>query len=61
MPTARRTHFTIHIPRKLLAKLGYIANYEGRSKNKEIEMMLMEWIRAFEDEQGEIIIKKDPP
>ena len=33
------TRFTLRIPRELLLKLGYIADYYGRTKNKELEQI----------------------
>ena len=39
---------------KLLDKLGYIAEYEGRTKNRELEQMIKKRIRDFEQEHGEI-------
>ena len=38
----------------LLDKLGYIAEYEGRTKNRELEQMIKKRIRDFEQEHGEI-------
>ena len=37
-----------------LDKLGYIAEYEGRSKNKEIERLIIKRIAEFEAEHGTI-------
>ena len=39
----------------LLDKLGYIAKYEGRSKNKELEQMIRKRIAEFEKEHGKIV------
>ena len=38
----------------LLDKLGYIAEYEGRTKNRELEQMIKKRIADFEKEHGEI-------
>lgn len=46
--------FTLRIPQVLLDKLGYIAEYEGRTKNKELEQMIRKRIALFEAEHGEI-------
>ena len=32
--------YTLRIPQELLDKLGYIADYEGRTKNKEIVQLI---------------------
>lgn len=50
--------FTLRIPQVLLDKLGYIAEYEGRTKNKELEQMIRKRIALFEAEHGEIPWKK---
>ena len=39
---------------ELLDKLGYIAEYEGRTKNKELEQMIKKRIRDFEAQHGSI-------
>lgn len=41
---------------KLLQKLAYIAKYDGRTTEQEIELMVNEWIRAFEEVCGKITI-----
>lgn len=49
--------FTLRVPQELLDKLGYIAEYEGRTKNRELEQMIRRRIADFEREHGEINIK----
>ncbi len=46
--------YTLRIPQILLDKLGYIAEYEGRTKNKEIEQLIRKCIAEFEAEHGVI-------
>ncbi len=58
MTTINRMRFAFSIPKHLLMKLEYIAKFDGRSTNEEIEQMLREWIRAFEESEGEIVILK---
>lgn len=41
----------------ILDKFGYIAESEGRSKNKELEMMMKKRIREYEREHGAIPIE----
>ena len=50
--------FTLRVPKELLDKFGYIAEYEGRTKNKELERMIKARIAAFEAEEGPIIPDK---
>lgn len=47
------------MPAVLLEKLGYIAEYEGRTKNRELEQMIKRRIAAFEQEHGEIPIEEN--
>lgn len=53
----RFPNFTLRIQRELLDKLGYVAEYEGRTKNKEIMQLIKKHISVFEDAHGEIKIK----
>ena len=46
--------YTLRVPQILLDKLGYIAEYEGRTKNKEIEQLIKKRIAEFEAIHGEI-------
>ena len=46
--------YTLRVPQILLDKLGYIAEYEGLTKNKEIEQLLKHRIADFEKEHGKI-------
>lgn len=48
------SRYTLRVQRELLEKLGYIAEYEGRTKNKELEQMIKKRIRDFEAEHGKI-------
>ena len=53
--------YTMRISQKKLDKLGYIAQYNGRTKNKELEQLVIEDIREFEKKYGKItpeMIKK---
>ena len=47
-------HFSLRVSQALLDKLAFVAAYEGRSKNKEIEQLIKKRIAAFEREHGEI-------
>ena len=46
--------YTLRIPQILLDKLAYIAAYEGRTKNKEIEQLIKKRIQEFESIHGSI-------
>ena len=50
----RILRYTLRIEDVLLHKLYNIAEYEGRSTNKEIERMIKIRIKEFESEHGEI-------
>ena len=46
--------YTMRVPQELLDKLGYIAAYEGRTKNKELEQLIKKRIAEFESQYGAI-------
>ena len=46
--------YTLRVPQELLDKLAYIASYEGRTKNKEIEQLIKKRISEFEETHGPI-------
>lgn len=50
--------YTLRVPQALLDKIGYIAEYEGRTKNWEIEQLLKRRVAEFEQEHGEIPLTK---
>ena len=47
-------NFSLRIDSEMLDKLHYIADYEGRTKNKEIEQLIKKRIAEFESIHGEI-------
>ena len=49
-----KSRFTLRTDQEILDKLGYIAEYEGRTKNKELEQLIKKRIAAFENEHGPI-------
>lgn len=49
----------MRVSRELLDKVGYIAEYNGRTKNKELEQMIKARINAFEQKVGKIHLEKD--
>ena len=44
----------MRIERPLLDRLQYIAKYEGRTANKQLEQLVKKCIAEFESEHGEI-------
>lgn len=46
--------FSIRIDEKLLDKLHIVADYEGRSANSEILILIRDEIERFEHKYGEI-------
>ena len=45
---------SIRIEEEMLKKISYIADYEGRSVNSQILVLVRESIKAFEEENGVI-------
>lgn len=45
---------SIRIEEEMLKKIGYVADYEGRSVNSQILVLVRECIRRFEQEHGAI-------
>jgi predicted DNA-binding protein len=48
------SRYTLRVRPALLEKLGYIAEFEGRTKNRELEQMIKKRIEAFEANHGVI-------
>lgn len=46
--------YTLRIDRRLFQKFRYIAQWEGRSANKEIEQYLKKRVAEFEKDHGKI-------
>lgn len=45
---------SIRIEAEMLKKLGFVAEYEGRSVNSHVLVLIRENIKAFEKEHGNI-------
>ena len=43
---------SIRIEEEMLEKLGYVADYEGRSLNSHVLVLIRENIKSFEAEHG---------
>lgn len=48
---------SIRIDETMLHKLHFVADYEGRSANSQINILIRDCIQKFEKEHGEIPIK----
>ena len=51
---------SIRIEEEMLKKIGYVADYEGRSINSHILVLIRENIKDFEEENGVIEGKINP-
>ena len=45
---------SIRIEEEMLNKIGYVADYEGRSVNSHLLVLIRENIKKFEEEHGSI-------
>ena len=45
---------SLRIEEEMLEKLGFVADYEGRSVNSHILVLIRENIKKFEEQNGEI-------
>ena len=45
---------SIRIEQEMLDKIGYVADYEGRSVNSHVLVLIRENIKSFEAEHGTI-------
>ncbi|MEM1485014.1 Arc family DNA-binding protein [Oscillospiraceae bacterium PP1C4] len=50
--------FSLRISEDLLDKIKVIAHENGRSANKEIEHVLKEYVKAYEQDNGKLIIEE---
>ena len=46
--------YTLRVDRQYFQKFRYIAGYEGRSANKEIEQYIKRRVNSFEEKHGKI-------
>ena len=51
---SKKPVFTLRTEKENLMKLSYIAEQENRSDNKELEYILLSYIKEYENEHGEI-------
>jgi len=50
----KNVRYTLRVDRVLFKKFRYVAEYEGRSANKEIEQFLKRHVSEFEKQHGKI-------
>lgn len=53
------TKFTIRINPETAKKLVYIADYYGRSQNRQIDWLCKQCVLEFEEEHGKIIFDEE--
>lgn len=51
--------YTLRVDRLLFQKFRYIAEFDGRSANKEIEQYLKRRVAEYEKEYGKIDVSSD--
>lgn len=51
---------SIRIEEEMLEKIGYVADYEGRSVNSHVLVLIRKAIQEFEKENGKISGRIDP-
>lgn len=49
-------HTAIRIDPELMKKFRYVADYNGRSANKEIEQLIRQHVQQFERDNGPIVL-----
>lgn len=47
--------FTLRTDAELMKKFRYVAEYNARSANRELEVIMREHVKAFEERHGGII------
>lgn len=52
--TFKSSKFTVRIDSALLKKFHYVAEYNARSANREIEVLIKQHISEFEQAHGKI-------
>ncbi len=45
---------SFRIEEEMLSKLGYVADYEGRSVNSQVLVLIRKCIKDYEEKHGEI-------
>ena len=53
------TNYPLRVNPELMEKLKVIATENGRSLNKEIEQLIIRYVREYETDYGEIILQNN--
>lgn len=53
----KKLKFTVRVEEDLLRKFGYVAEYNARSVNREVEFLMKKRIAEFEINHGRITYK----
>ena len=51
--------YTLRVDRDLFRKFRYVADYDGRSANRDIEQYMKQRVKEFEEKQGVILPSKN--
>lgn len=51
--------FSFRTDEELINKLNYIANHNSRTRNKEVEHVLKNYVKDFEATHGELVVEED--
>lgn len=49
--------FTLRVDKELLKKFRFVADYNARSANREIEVLIKKHVNEFEKKHGNIIFE----
>ena len=52
--------FTIRLDKEAAAKLAYIADYYGRSQNRQLNWLVRQCVNEFEKKHGKIELDASP-
>lgn len=55
----KERHFGLRIDDELLKKFRYVCEYDGRSANSQILVLIRKYIAEYEKENGKIEISED--
>ena len=61
MKNADMQQFGLRVERELFQKFRYVADYEGRSANRDLVQYIKRKVRKFEQENGPIILPENDP
>ncbi|MGI5855006.1 MAG: Arc family DNA-binding protein [Candidatus Merdivicinus sp.] len=59
MKNSDMQQFTLRIDRELFQKFRYVADYEGRSANRDLEQYIKRKVHKFEQDHGPILLTEN--